>query len=85
VALFLIGLAQGAELDLLAFLTARYFDRLFFATIFGLANIAFFTSLPVGAVGFALCFDLTGDYAFALWLSAGLFIMAAGLFLVIEK
>jgi predicted MFS family arabinose efflux permease len=79
-AIFLIGLAQGAELDLLAFLTARYFGRAHYGALFGLVNIAFFAALPVGAVGFGISHDLLGDYAPALWASAACFVAAAVLF-----
>lgn len=76
----LLGMAQGAELDLLAYLASRYFGMRAYATLYGLLTIAFALALPTGAVSFGLVHDLTGDYRAALFGAAGCLIAAAVLF-----
>lgn len=73
------GIAVGAEVDILAFLTARYFPR----TAFGEANgLLYGLFLIGGAIGPALSgflMDWSGDYAVSLTLAALLLGLAAGI------
>ena len=81
----LIGLAAGAELDLLAFLTSKYFGPANYPAIFGMI-IAFFTvgagiAPPLfGAV--AQAFD---GYTAMLTASVGLLLVSIALFLALGK
>ena len=81
----LIGLAAGAELDLLAFLTSKYFGPANYPAIFGMI-IAFFTvgaglAPPLfGAV--AQAFD---GYTVMLTASVGLLLVSIALFLALGK
>ena len=81
----LIGLAAGAELDLLAFLTSKYFGPANYPAIFGVI-IAFFTvgaglAPPLfGAV--AQAFD---GYTVMLTTSVGLLLVSIALFLALGK
>ena len=81
----LIGLAAGAELDLLAFLTSKYFGPANYPAIFGVI-IAFFTvgaglAPPLfGAV--AQAFD---GYTVMLTASVGLLLVSIALFLALGK
>lgn len=81
----LIGLAAGAELDLLAYLTSKYFGAAHYPAIFG-AIIAFFT---VGAGiapplfgGLAQAFQ---GYSTVMWMAIGLLILSIFLFLALGK
>ncbi len=81
----MIGLAAGAELDLLAYLTSKYFGTAHYPAIFG-AIIAFFT---VGA-GFApplfgAMAQAHQGYNFILTVSVGLLVLSIGLFLALGK
>jgi predicted MFS family arabinose efflux permease len=81
-----IGLAAGAVLDLLAYLTSKYFGPDYYAKIFG-ATFTFFT---VGA-GFApplfgkLAQNNGGDYAVALKFGIGVLLISCILFLLLGK
>ena len=81
----LIGLAAGAELDLLAYLTGKYFGPANYPAIFGVI-IAFFT------VGAGIAPPLFGGlaqanqgYTVVLQLSVGLLILSIVLFLALGK
>ncbi|MBH5323468.1 MFS transporter [Aurantiacibacter sediminis] len=82
---FLIAMAQGAELDLIAFLTARYFGMEAFGRLYSFVYLAFAISLPVGATLFAASFDIVGSYSLALYMSAAGFALAAALFLALGQ
>ncbi|MEM1174558.1 MAG: MFS transporter [Pseudomonadota bacterium] len=81
----MIGLAAGAELDLLAYLTSKYFGAAHYPAIFG-AIIAFFT------VGAGIAPPLFGAFAQAyqgynviLTISIGLLVLSILLFLALGK
>lgn len=84
VAIVAIGFSQGAELDLMAYIVARWFGMRSYGTVFG-ALIA--TIAAAGAVGVALfgkSFDATGSYDLPLTLAmiaaplGALFVLAIG-------
>lgn len=79
-----IGLSQGAELDLLSFLCARYFGLSRYARTYGKLFLCYATALPLGGLLFGLSHDLTGSYATALGVSAGLLASSAVLFVLLE-
>ena len=62
VAAALIGLSAGAEFDLLAFLTSRYFGLRSFGEIYGLLFVAFLIGTSLGPIAYGAIFDLTGAY-----------------------
>lgn len=68
IAVTLVGLAIGAEFDLLGYLTSRYVGIFSYGTIFGFLFAAFQTGSAAGAVIMGYCHDFTGDYTLALWL-----------------
>ncbi|NNE61706.1 MAG: MFS transporter [Woeseia sp.] len=81
----MIGLAAGAELDLLAYLTSKYFGPAHYPKIFG-AIIAFFT------VGAGIAPPLFGAFAQAfqgyttiLTISVGLLVLSIALFLALGR
>lgn len=72
----LIGLAIGAEADLLAFLVSRYFRLEDFSRVLGVIWIAWCWSGSIGTVIVSQAFGVTGSYGaaymlFSLFLAAG--------------
>lgn len=80
-AIGLIGLAAGAEYDLLAFMVARYFGMKSYGSIYGALYGFFALGAGVGPFFFARDFDRTHSYALMLHLSCGLFVVPALLML----
>lgn len=66
----LIGVSLGAELDLLAFLTSRYFGMRAFGVLYGIQFSGFMLGASLGPVLFGLTFDVNGNYQLILRCSA---------------
>jgi len=83
IAVLIIGLSLGAELDIVAYLTSRYFGREHFGFLFG--TIAGFLGLATGNGPVALnaVYDATGSYIPALWAALPLCAISALLFLLL--
>jgi predicted MFS family arabinose efflux permease len=82
-AVLIIGLALGAELDLLAYITSRYFDLAYFGTLFG--TVGGFVTLAGGGgpVLLNLVYDATGSYTPGLLGAIPLSLTAALMFLLL--
>ena len=81
----LIGLAAGAELDLLAFLTSKYFGPKNYPAIFGVI-IAFFTvGAGVAPPLFGAVAQANQGYTVMLQISVGLLVLSILLFLALGK
>jgi MFS family permease len=83
VAVVIFGLALGAELDILAYLTSRYFKVASFGMLF--ATIGGFVALA-GAIGPVLLnavYDATRSYELALWGVVPVCLLSATLFLLL--
>lgn len=80
VAVLILGLSLGAELDCVAYLTTRHFGMKNFGTIFGVISgiLAFATGL--GSFLVSLGYDLTGGYTIALQAYVPLALLASALF-----
>lgn len=83
--IFLVCIAQGGELDLVAFLTARYFASEDFGRLYGFVYLAFAVSLPLGGLMYAGAFDRFGSYDAALIGSILFFCASCGLFLALGR
>ena len=83
VAAVLIGLAAGAEFDLMSFLTSKYFGQRKYGTIYSFLYAAFKLSAGIGAPLFGLSFDITGSYALILYGATGLLIIGSLLMLTL--
>jgi MFS family permease len=59
---FLVGLGMGAEVDIIAYLTSRYFGLRAFGEIYGYAFGAFALAGGIGTFLMGFGFDLTGSY-----------------------
>lgn len=61
-----IGLAAGSEVDLIPFLTARYFGLKSWGKIYGWMFAAFYTGVGFGPPFFGLMHDIYGSYDLAI-------------------
>lgn len=77
----LIGLAAGAEADVLPYLTARYFGLRHYGRIFSALYAIFIVASGISPYLFGMIFDRVGNYGPALYGSAALFILGAALLL----
>jgi MFS family permease len=85
VATCLVGLSIGAEIDLLAFLTTRYFGMRRFGWNYGVMFIAFLLGTATGPLTYAAVHDATQNYDVALGVAALLvFACAATMFTLPE-
>lgn len=71
-----IGLAMGAEVDLIGYLVARYFGLRAYGAIYGWQYSAFMIGLAVSPLLAGLIFDSTHSYRYAV-LGAGILLSAA--------
>ncbi|NNC99664.1 MAG: MFS transporter [Gammaproteobacteria bacterium] len=80
-----IGLAAGAELDMMAYLTGRYFGPRHYPAIFGGIYAAFTVSAGIAPVIFGSSAESRGGYDHILTISIGLLILSMVLFLLLGK
>ena len=80
-----IGLAAGAETDLIAYLAARYFGMRNYGRIYGLLLLPFGVAAAISPAAFGLARDLTGDYDLALHIATGMFLAGAALPLALGR
>lgn len=82
---FAAGLMNGAEHDLLPFLTARLFGLRAYGESYGLLLAIALAGTATGVVTFGRLHDATGDYTAALFLAAGALALSALLFLTLRE
>lgn len=68
VAVFLFGCALGAEIDIIAYLTAEQFGTVRYGTIFGVVAGLWSLATAIGPVTISYIYDVTGSYNLAIWL-----------------
>jgi len=78
-AVVLMGLAQGAEFDIMAYMVSRYFGLRAFGEIYSYAFAAFTLGGVIGPLLMGVGFDLTGSYRLVLGTLVVAALMAAGL------
>lgn len=78
-AALLLGGSLGAEVDMLAYLTSRYFGLKSFAQIFSTLFAAVMVAMGLGPLAFGFVFDITGSYTAILALGVPICLMASGL------
>jgi cyanate permease len=76
---FLVGLGLGAEVDIIAYLTSRYFGLRAFGEIYSSAFAAFALAGALGPLIMGKGFDLTGSYRVPLMVFLAATLLAAGL------
>lgn len=75
----IVGLAVGAEVDLISFFAGRLFKRASYGQAYGAIYAAFFVGGAIGPALSAYFRDWSGDYSIALGLSAALLFIAGAL------
>ncbi len=80
-AIILVGLCGGAEHDIAAYFTAKYFGRRHFGAIYGLLYTLYGVGAGIGPFLAGMSFDKTGSYAVAL-VAGAVFFAAAALLIV---
>lgn len=81
----LVGLAAGAELDLLAFLAARYFGLAHYARIYALFYAALAIAGGIAPFAFAAIYDRFDTYSPAFYIGAGLFAFGSLIMLTLGR
>ena len=82
-AVLVFGLALGAELDIMAYLTSRYCPVRNFGLLFGIIGGAIGIAGSLGPILLNAVYDATGSYHPALWGMIPLCLLAALLFLLL--
>lgn len=82
-AVLLVGLGLGAEIDVVAYMVARYFGLGSFSTIYGLTVFFIALSSALGASLLGFAFDRFGSYDTALLVIAASFVAAGCLYLLL--
>ncbi len=80
-----VGLAAGAETDLIAFLIGRYFGMAHYGRIYGLLFVPFGIAAGFSPALYGWSRDATGDYSLALNVATGLFILGAAVLLLLGR
>jgi MFS family permease len=84
-AALLLGLAAGAESDLIAYLASRYFGMAYFGRIYGMLYLPFGLMSAISPVVYGMVRDRTGSYDPILTIAAGMFILGALLLLLLGR
>ncbi len=84
-AVLIFGFSLGAELDIVAYLTSRYFGRENFGFLFGTIGGCLGFASGNGPVALNRVYDVTGSYTPALWAAVPLCLLSAGLFLCLGR
>jgi MFS family permease len=77
-----IGLAAGAELDLIAYMSSRYFGLKNYGKIYGAQFVFFAVGSGAAPAVFGWSQDVTGSYELILYSTAVLFVVGSLLMLV---
>ena len=85
IAILIFGFSLGAELDIVAYLTSRYFGRENFGFLFGTIGGCLGFVSGNGPVALNRVYDVTGSYTPALWAAVPLCLLSAGLFLCLGR
>ena len=84
-AAFLIGFSLGAEVDLISYLTARYFGMAAYGVLYAMIYAFFVVGASVGPVLAGRTFDMTGNYSLAIWMVIGLLMTGASAILTLPR
>lgn len=84
VATALIALAYGAEADFVGYFCLRMFGIQNYSAMFGFVSTFIVMGIGLGGMGFAIGFDLFGNYAAACYVSGGLFLISAAILFALD-
>lgn len=76
---FVLGLCAGAEFEIAAYLSSRFFKGASFGTLFGLVNGMITLGAGLGSMVYGLAFDAAGTYSYALLVAIPLTLVASAL------
>jgi MFS family permease len=85
IAMFLVGLSVGAEMDILSFLVARYFKLRIYNTTLSLLFCASFLSSATGALGVSYTLSVYDSFEPFLFVIAGSIVVGSFLFLLMPS
>lgn len=71
-----LGLVAGAEFDLVAYMTARYFGQKHFSELYGMQYAAFGLGAGFAPAAYGAMYDRLGSYDPGIWISIGLLLFA---------
>ncbi|MEW6999351.1 MFS transporter [Colwelliaceae bacterium BS250] len=81
----LIGIAIGAEFDVMAYFTSRYFGQRCFGAIYGYGYSGFKLGASIGPLIMGIAYDMSGRYTEVLWAMSGIMILACICILMMGK
>ena len=81
----LIGIAIGAEFDVIAYFTSKYFGQRSFGVIYGYSYSGFKIGASIGPLIMGLAYDSMGQYTEVLWAMSGIMILCCVLILMMGK
>ncbi len=81
----LIGFSMGAEIDMLAFLTGRYFGVENFGQVYGILFTSFLIGTAVGPVAYGMSYEATGAYIWMLVVSIVLMLASTVLTILLPR
>ena len=81
----LIGIAIGAEFDVMAYFTSRYFGPRAFGEIYGYSYSGFKLGASVGPLIMGVAYDVLGRYTEVLWSMSAVMILCCVLILLLGK
>lgn len=84
-AAILLGLGLGAEMDIAAFLAARYFGLLHFSGTFGIIVACYGVAAGVGPMLGSMVYDRTGTYTLLLLAAVPMLIVSAALIAALPR
>ena len=85
VATILIGLAAGAEFDIIAYLASKYFGLLNYSKIYSMLYASFAIGASAAPAVFGRVYDTTGSYNQIFAISAVLFVLGAVILLFLGR
>jgi MFS family permease len=83
VAAVLLGLAAGAEFDLMAFMISQYFGQRSYGIIYSVTYAVFKIAAGIGPLMFGYSFDTSGSYSFILYVAAAMLVSGSVLLLTL--
>jgi predicted MFS family arabinose efflux permease len=72
-----VGISMGAEIDMLAFLTGRYFGVENFGKVYGILFTSFLIGTSLGPVAYGAAYESLGSYIWVLYASIALMLLSA--------
>ena len=84
-AILLLGISVGAELDLMSFFCARLFGTRHYGAIYGLLAMFFYVGMAVGGVCYGVIRDVTGSYQLAILMTVITLAIGALLFPLLAR